>query len=106
MVEALGKYRQPPVALSTRQMAILHYLAQGESNKEIAYHLSIAHPTVSFHIAELRRKLDVSHNRQIVERAPDLRLPRPLHPGAEPRPPDWPAAQRRQVVPHPLATDP
>src|SRR3546814_3308100 len=42
-----SKYRQPPVALSTRQMAILHYLAQGESNKEIAYRLSIAQPTVS-----------------------------------------------------------
>ncbi|MBB5704880.1 response regulator [Sphingopyxis panaciterrulae] len=74
MVEALGKYRQPPVALSTRQMAILHYLAQGESNKEIAYRLSIAQPTVSFHIAELRRKLDVSHNRKIVERAHELGL--------------------------------
>ena len=26
--EALGKFQQPPVALSSRQMAILHYLAQ------------------------------------------------------------------------------
>src|SRR3546814_16411339 len=34
--EALGKFQQPPVALSSRQMAILHYLAQGETNKEIA----------------------------------------------------------------------
>src|SRR3546814_8625687 len=52
MTEALGKYRQPPVTLSSRQMAILHYLAQGESNKEIAYRLAIAQPTVSFHIAD------------------------------------------------------
>jgi DNA-binding NarL/FixJ family response regulator len=72
--EALGKFDQPPVALSSRQMAILHYLAQGETNKEIAYRLSIAPPTVSFHIAELRRKLDVSHNRKIVERANELKL--------------------------------
>lgn len=72
--EALGKYQQPPVALSSRQMAILHYLAQGESNKEIAYRLAIAPPTVSFHIAELRRKLDVAHNRKIVERAIELNL--------------------------------
>jgi two-component system nitrate/nitrite response regulator NarL len=72
--EALGKYQQPPVVLSSRQMAILHYLAQGESNKEISYRLAIAQPTVSFHIAELRRKLDVSHNRKIVERAQELKL--------------------------------
>lgn len=74
MRDALGKYRQPPVSLSSRQMAILHYLAQGESNKEIAYRLSIAQPTVSFHIAELRRKLDVANNRKIVERAQELNI--------------------------------
>lgn len=72
--EALGKFQLPPVALTSRQMAILHYLAQGETNKEIAYRLSIAPPTVSFHIAELRRKLDVPHNRKIVERANELNL--------------------------------
>lgn len=74
MAEALGKFQAPPVALSSRQMAILHYLAEGESNKEIAYRLAIAQPTVSFHIAELRRKLDVANNRKIVERAQELRL--------------------------------
>jgi len=74
MAEALGKYRQPPVSLSSRQMAILHYLVQGESNKEIAYRLSIAQPTVSFHIAELRRKLEVNNNRKIVDRAQELGL--------------------------------
>ena len=74
MREALGKHNEPPVILSSRQMAILHYLAQGETNKEISYRLSIAPPTVSFHIAELRRKLDVVHNRKIVERAHELKL--------------------------------
>lgn len=74
VAERLGKFAQPPVALSSRQMAILHYLAQGETNKEIAYRLAIAPPTVSFHIAELRRKLDVAHNRKIVERANELNL--------------------------------
>lgn len=74
MREALGKSDKSPVTLSSRQMAILHYLAQGESNKEISYRLSIAQPTVSFHLAELRKKLDVSHNRKIVERANELNL--------------------------------
>lgn len=74
IAERLGQFAQPPIALSSRQMAILHYLAQGETNKEIAYRLAIAPPTVSFHIAELRRKLDVPHNRKIVERANELNL--------------------------------
>lgn len=74
MREGLSRLVEAPVALSSRQMAILHYLAQGESNKEISYRLSIAQPTVSFHIAELRRKLDVSNNRKIVERAQELNL--------------------------------
>ena len=74
MRDALGKFQLPPVSLSSRQMAILHYMAQGETNKEIAYRLSIAQPTVSFHIAELRRKLDVPHNRKIIERAQELNL--------------------------------
>jgi DNA-binding NarL/FixJ family response regulator len=62
------------ISLSSRQMAILHYMAQGESNKEIAYRLSIAQPTVSFHIGELRRKLNVPNNRKIVEHAKALKL--------------------------------
>ena len=71
---ALGRKEDGPVLLSPRQMAILHYLEQGHSNKEIGYRLSIAPPTVSFHIAELRKKLGVEHNRKIVERAQMLGL--------------------------------
>ena len=74
MREGLTLLADAQVALSSRQMAILHYLAQGETNKEISYRLSIAQPTVSFHIAELRRKLDVTSNRKIVERAQELNL--------------------------------
>ncbi len=62
------------IKLSPRQMAILHYMAQGESNKEIGYKLNIAMPTVSFHIGELREKLGVSSNRKIVPYAVELGL--------------------------------
>lgn len=74
MRDGLAAFEQIAVSLSARQMAILHYLAQGESNKEIAYRLSIAQPTVSFHIGELRRKFDVPNNRKIVEHARTLKL--------------------------------
>jgi DNA-binding NarL/FixJ family response regulator len=74
MREGLSQMEARPISLSSRQMAILHYLAQGETNKEISYRLAIAQPTVSFHIGELRRKLDVPSNRKIVERAQALKL--------------------------------
>ncbi|MEA1618075.1 response regulator transcription factor [Erythrobacter sp. T5W1-R] len=74
MRDGLAAFEQIAVSLSARQMAILHYLAQGESNKEIAYRLSIAQPTVSFHIGELRRKFNVPNNRKIVEHARTLKL--------------------------------
>lgn len=74
MRDGLAAFEEIAVSLSARQMAILHYLAQGESNKEIAYRLSIAQPTVSFHIGELRRKFNVPNNRKIVEHARTLKL--------------------------------
>jgi two-component system nitrate/nitrite response regulator NarL len=74
MEQALTDFEQAGVTLSSRQMAILHYLAQGESNKEISYRLAIAQPTVSFHIGELRRKFNLSSNRKIVEHARALNL--------------------------------
>lgn len=57
------------VELSPRQMAILHFFAKGETNKEIGYRLRIAAPTVSFHLREIREKVGVEHNRKIVEKA-------------------------------------
>jgi len=74
MRAGLNQFGKAGVALSSRQMAILHYLAQGESNKEIAYRLAIAQPTVSFHIGELRRKFNLASNRKIVEHARTLGL--------------------------------
>jgi len=70
----LGQDRQSTVSLSPRQMAILHYLAAGETNKEISYRLQISPPTVSFHLRELRRKLDVEGNKKILNRAAELGL--------------------------------
>lgn len=74
MRAGLAGFDEAGVSLSARQMAILHYLAQGETNKEIAYRLAIAQPTVSFHIGELRRKFNLSSNRKIVDHARGLKL--------------------------------
>ena len=64
----------PTVRLSPRQMAILHLLLSGESNKEIGYRLRIAPPTVSFHVSVIREKLGVSTNKKIIPRAQQLGL--------------------------------
>ena len=69
-VQTLIAQRPPTdVSLSPRQMAILHFLARGETNKEIGYRLSIAPPTVSFHLREIREKLGVDNNRKITDAA-------------------------------------
>ncbi|MEP2988559.1 MAG: response regulator transcription factor [Parasphingorhabdus sp.] len=71
MLEEMG---EPNVELSPRQAAILHFLSVGETNKEISYKLRIAMPTVSFHIAEMRRKLGVETNKLILNAARSAEL--------------------------------
>ncbi len=61
--------QQEPVSLSPRQLAILHFLKAGETNKEISYRLGIATPTVSFHVGEIRKKFGVSNNKKILLKA-------------------------------------
>ena len=70
----LAVMEEPNVALSPRQAAILHFLSVGETNKEISYKLRIAMPTVSFHIAEMRRKLGVETNKLILNAARSAKL--------------------------------
>ncbi|MEO1150648.1 MAG: response regulator transcription factor [Pseudomonadota bacterium] len=60
------------INLSPRQAAILHFLVNGEANKEIAYKLGIAMPTVSFHLSEIRKKLGVTSNKKIISAAAEL----------------------------------
>ncbi|WP_162935748.1 response regulator transcription factor [Tsuneonella amylolytica] len=67
--DLIAKADTPTVTLSERQQAILELLAGGCSNKEIGYRLSISPPTVSFHLAEIRRKLGAGSSRQLVDKA-------------------------------------
>lgn len=74
MKASLAAFSPPVIALSSRQMAVLHFLAEGASNKEICGRLAIAGPTVSFHLSELMRKLDVRSNGAIIPRAREWNL--------------------------------
>lgn len=53
-------------SLSPREMEVLKMLADGMSNKEIAYVLGISEQTVKNHVASIFRKLDVRDRTQAV----------------------------------------
>jgi DNA-binding NarL/FixJ family response regulator len=50
--------------LSPREMEILQFIAQGKSNKEIAYELGISRQTVKNHMTSILRKLAVNDRTQ------------------------------------------
>ncbi len=61
--ESVGGVFSP---LTRREIEILDYVAQGNSNKEIAYQLRISDQTVKNHITSILRKLAVNDRTQAV----------------------------------------
>lgn len=57
--EDSGEQADPLSVLTERELDVLHELAQGLSNKQIAASLNIAEQTVKVHIRNLLRKLNV-----------------------------------------------
>ncbi|MFY9993941.1 MAG: nitrate/nitrite response regulator protein NarP [Leclercia sp.] len=57
--EVSGEQADPLSVLTERELDVLHELAQGLSNKQIAASLNIAEQTVKVHIRNLLRKLNV-----------------------------------------------
>lgn len=62
--EALG--------LSERELEVLHELAAGHSNKEIAAHLHVSPNTVKTHVARLFEKLGAKRRTDAIRRAREL----------------------------------
>lgn len=60
--------------LTEREIEVLHLIADGLANQEIADHLVIGISTVKTHINRIYSKLDVSHRAQAVARARELNL--------------------------------
>ncbi len=63
-----------PEPLSQREQAILLLMAQGLSNPEIGYRLSLAEGTVKNYITTILQKLDVRDRTQAALRARELGL--------------------------------
>ena len=58
--------------LSQRELEVLHLIAVGRTNKEIAQQLVVAPGTVKAHTASIYRKLDVANRTEAVARARQL----------------------------------
>lgn len=59
-------------SLTRRQLLVLERMAQGESNKQIAYNLNIAETTVKGHVSAILRKLGVHNRVQAILSASDI----------------------------------
>ena len=64
--QLLGRRRDPLQRLTPREREVLEMLAEGLSNKEIAWRMNISEHTVKFHLASVFAKLDVSTRTEAV----------------------------------------
>jgi two-component system, NarL family, response regulator LiaR len=70
---------EDPDALTERETEVLRLLAEGKSNKEIAYILSIGEKTVKTHVSSILSKLGVSSRTQAALHAVRIGLVNSLH---------------------------
>lgn len=62
------------LGLSERELEVLHELAAGRSNKEIAARLHVSPNTVKTHVARVLDKLDARRRTEAIRRARELGL--------------------------------
>ncbi len=63
---------QASLGLSARELTVLHELAAGRSNKEIAALLDVSPNTVKTHVARLFEKLDAKRRTEAIRKAREL----------------------------------
>ena len=67
--ESLALSSSPVDVLTKKETTVLHYIAQGFSNKVIAEKLSISQHTVASHMKAIYSKLDVHSKTEAVYKA-------------------------------------
>ena len=63
---------QAALGLSERELEVLHELAAGHSNKEIAARLNVSPNTIKTHVARLFEKLEAKRRTDAIRRAREL----------------------------------
>lgn len=63
-----------PEAITPREMEVLHLLAEGYSNQQMAEKLVLGEGTIKFHVHQILGKLQVKSRTQAIIRARDLEL--------------------------------
>jgi DNA-binding NarL/FixJ family response regulator len=63
---------QAALGISARELTVLHALAAGRSNKEIAIALDVSPNTVKTHVAKLFEKLEAKRRTDAINRAREL----------------------------------
>ena len=63
---------QAALGISPRELAVLHEIAAGRSNKEIAAQLNVSPHTVKTHVARLFEKLDARRRTDAINKAREL----------------------------------
>lgn len=69
-----GSHRSNGKTLTNRQSQVLDLIAQGKSNKQIAYEMGVSEATVKLHINALLRSLKVNNRTQAVVTAQKMGL--------------------------------
>jgi len=64
-----GRGNTPYETLTAREQEVLHLLARGMRNKEIATRLFVSERTVNFHLANIYQKLNVSGRTEALSKA-------------------------------------
>jgi LuxR family maltose regulon positive regulatory protein len=67
--EKMSSARDLVEPLSPRELEVLHLLALGKTNQEIARQLIVSTGTIKAHTASIYRKLDVANRTEAVARA-------------------------------------
>jgi DNA-binding NarL/FixJ family response regulator len=72
--EERGERAAKKAGITEREREVLTQLAQGRSNKQIAFHLHVSEQAVKYHLTNVYRKLETANRVEALRRAAELGL--------------------------------
>jgi DNA-binding NarL/FixJ family response regulator len=68
------RLRRTPTGLTSRQLELLEYVAQGFTNLQVAHRMSLSEGTVRTHLSHIYERLGVGSRTAAVRRVRDLSM--------------------------------